>query len=78
MPLDKALTKEPTFTLTDNRNGQNWEFPIMSGSLGPDVIDVRRLYAETGMFTFDPGYTSTASCESTITFIDGEKGNAHL
>ncbi|MBT3305206.1 MAG: citrate (Si)-synthase, partial [Alphaproteobacteria bacterium] len=74
MPLDKALTKEPTFTLTDNRNGQNWEFPIMSGSLGPDVIDVRRLYAETGMFTFDPGYTSTASCESTITFIDGEKG----
>lgn len=74
MPLDKAATKEPTFTLIDNRTGQNWNFPILSGSLGPDVIDVRRLYAETGMFTFDPGYTSTASCESTITFIDGDEG----
>ena len=74
MPLDKAITKEPTLTLIDNRTGQNWDFPILSGSLGPDVIDVRRLYAETGMFTFDPGYTSTASCESAITFIDGDEG----
>ncbi len=74
MPLDKAAIKEPTFTLIDNRTGQNWDFPILSGSLGPDVIDIRRLYAETGMFTFDPGYTSTASCESTITFIDGDEG----
>ena len=72
-PVDAKL-EEPTFTLTDNRNGQSWDLPIMSGTLGPDVIDVRRLYAEAGVFTFDPGYTSTASCESTITFIDGEGG----
>jgi citrate synthase len=50
------------------------DLPVMSGTIGPDVIDVRKLYAETGKFTFDPGYTSTASCESSITFIDGEKG----
>ena len=46
----------------------------MSGELGPKVIDIRRLYADTDMFTFDPGFTSTASAESTITYIDGEKG----
>ena len=63
-----------TFTLTDNRSGKSYELPIMEGTLGPDVIDVRRLYAETGCFTFDPGFTSTGSCESKITFIDGEKG----
>jgi len=63
-----------TFTLTDNRSGKSYELPIMEGTLGPDVIDVRRLYAETGYFTFDPGFTSTGSCESKITFIDGEKG----
>ncbi len=63
-----------TVTLTDNETGQTYEFPVISGSDGPDVIDIRRLYAETGMFTFDPGYTSTGSCESAITFIDGEKG----
>jgi citrate synthase len=74
MTLFDAKLEEPTFTLTDNRNGQSWNLPIMSGTLGPDVIDVRRLYAEAGVFTFDPGYTSTASCESTITFIDGEEG----
>ncbi|NQV54867.1 MAG: citrate (Si)-synthase, partial [Rhodospirillales bacterium] len=61
MLIDKAKTREPAFTLIDNRTGQNWDFPVLSGSMGPDVIDIRRLYAETGMFTFDPGYTSTAS-----------------
>jgi citrate synthase len=70
----QVILEDPTFTLTDNRNGHQYELPILSGSLGPDVIDVRRLYADTGCFTFDPAYTSTASCESTITFIDGEKG----
>ena len=74
MTLVDAKLEEPIFTLTDNRNGQSWDLPIMSGTLGPDVIDIRRLYAEAGVFTFDPGYTSTASCESTITFIDGEDG----
>ena len=50
------------------------ELPIYSPSAGPDVIDIRRLYADGGVFTYDPGFTSTASCDSTITFIDGGKG----
>lgn len=50
------------------------DLPIYSGNVGPDVIDVRKLYAQTGMFTYDPGFTSTASCESQITFIDGDEG----
>ena len=52
----------------------NTKFPVLSGSLGPDVIDIRKLYAMTDQFTYDPGFTSTASCESKITYIDGEKG----
>ena len=48
--------------------------PVLEGSVGPDVVDIRKLYAETGMFTYDPGFTSTASCQSAITYIDGEKG----
>jgi len=54
--------------------GQTYEFPILSGTVGPDVIDIRKLYDASGYFTFDPGYTSTGSCESKITFIDGDKG----
>ncbi|MCY4463358.1 MAG: citrate synthase [Albidovulum sp.] len=57
-----------------NIDGKDYNFPILSGTTGPDVIDVRKLYADTGCFTFDPGFTSTASCESSITFIDGEAG----
>ena len=53
---------------------QTVEFPILSGTLGPDVIDIRSLYAKTGLFTYDPGFTSTAACDSAITFIDGDKG----
>ena len=49
-------------------------FPIVSGTVGPDVIDIRKLYAQTGMFTYDPGFTSTASCESALTYIDGDEG----
>ncbi len=67
-------TSSDTFTLTDNRTGQTYELPILTGTLGPDVIDVRKLYGETGCFTYDPGFTSTGSCESKITYIDGEKG----
>lgn len=63
-----------TVTLTDNRTGKRYEFSILRPSIGPDVIDVRSLYKETGMFTYDPGFTSTASCSSAITYIDGEKG----
>ncbi|MET0670965.1 MAG: citrate synthase [Xanthobacteraceae bacterium] len=53
---------------------KNWSFPIYPGSIGPDVMDIGKFYAETGMFTFDPGFTSTAACESKITFIDGDEG----
>ncbi|MDP2078540.1 MAG: citrate synthase [Sulfuricurvum sp.] len=63
-----------TVMLTDNRTGKSYELPILSPTLGPDVIDVRALYKETGMFTYDPGFTSTASCSSSITYIDGDKG----
>ncbi|HEX2802096.1 MAG TPA: citrate/2-methylcitrate synthase, partial [Phenylobacterium sp.] len=54
--------------------GKAIELPILKGSAGPDVIDIRKLYAETDAFTYDPGFTSTASCESKITFIDGDQG----
>ena len=63
-----------TFTLTNNDTGESWELPVLEGSVGPRVIDVRRLYAETGHFTYDPGFTSTGSCQSGITYIDGDKG----
>ncbi|WP_037588602.1 citrate synthase [Stenoxybacter acetivorans] len=53
------------------------DLPVLSGTLGPDVLDIRKLYAGTDMFTFDPGFTSTASCESKITFIDGDKGQLY-
>ena len=49
-------------------------YPVLEGTVGPDVIDIRKLYGDTGMFTYDPGFTSTASCQSAITYIDGEKG----
>jgi len=62
-------------SLTLNENGQPLcELPVLTGSTGPDVIDVQSLYAKTGMFTYDPGFTSTASCSSDITYIDGEAG----
>ncbi|MDX1581307.1 MAG: citrate synthase [Alphaproteobacteria bacterium] len=55
-------------------DGKEYELPVLGGSTGPRVIDVRKLYAETGHFTYDPGFTSTASCESRITYIDGDEG----
>jgi citrate synthase len=61
-----------TMTLTDNRNGKSFEYDILSGTRGPDVVNISTFYKDSGMFTYDPGYTSTASCESKITFIDGE------
>ncbi len=63
-----------TVTLIDNATGRKFDLPLLSGTCGPDVIDVRRLYQDSGYFTFDPGYTSTGSCESSITYIDGDKG----
>ncbi len=59
---------------TLNIGDQEIELPIHSGTVGPDVMDIRKLYAQSGLFTYDPGFTSTASCESTITYIDGDKG----
>ncbi len=55
-------------------NGTEIEAAVRSGTIGPDVIDIRKLYAQTGAFTFDPGFTSTASCESALTYIDGDEG----
>ena len=53
---------------------KTYDLPVFSGSVGPDVVDIRKLYGEAGVFTYDPGFTSTAACESNITFIDGDKG----
>jgi len=63
-----------TVTMTDNRTGKSYEFEIKDATRGPSVVDISSFYAQTGMFTFDNGYTSTASCISDITFIDGGKG----
>ena len=63
-----------SMTLTDNRTGRSWDFPVLDGTIGPAVIDIRKLYGETDMFTYDPGFTSTGACESKITYIDGEAG----
>src|SRR3972149_1442009 len=73
-PKTNAPARTDTVTLTDNSSGKSWEMPTLSGTIGPRVIDVRRLYADTGFFTYDPGYTSTASCDSEITYIDGDEG----
>jgi citrate synthase len=57
-----------------NQDGSAVELELLDGTLGPSVIDIRKLYGDTGRFTYDPGYTSTASCSSKITYIDGEEG----
>ncbi len=61
-------------TLSFSNGAPSVEMPVYSGNIGPDVIDIRKLYAQTGMFTYDPGFLSTASCQSSITYIDGDKG----
>ena len=63
-----------TFTLINDKTGEKYTLPVIDGTTGPSVIDVRTLYGETDHFTFDPGYTSTGSCESALTYIDGDKG----
>ena len=63
-----------TVTITDNESGKQVELPVLEGTDGPGTIDIRALYKELGYFTFDPGFVSTASCESKITFIDGDEG----
>jgi citrate synthase len=61
-------------TLNFSNGSPAVEMPVYQGNIGPDVIDIRKLYAQTGMFTYDPGFMSTAACQSTITYIDGDKG----
>ncbi|HKT15266.1 MAG TPA: citrate synthase [Allosphingosinicella sp.] len=55
-------------------DGKNYEYDVRPGTVGPPVVDIRKLYAQAGVFTFDPGFTSTASCDSAITYIDGDEG----
>src|SRR6266446_1871505 len=64
-------TKKATLSYGE---GKSIEFPMLPGSVGPDVVDIRTLYAKTGIFTYDPGFLSTASCSSKITYIDGDAG----
>ncbi len=66
--------KKNTVTLIDNSVGKRYEYNILDSTRGPSVVDIRSFFADTGMFTYDPGFTSTASCTSSITFIDGAKG----
>ena len=70
-PAKSNASKTATLTLGGNRQTM---MPVRSGSIGPDVIDVSRLYRDTGCFTYDPGFTATANCSSRITYIDGEEG----
>lgn len=68
------MTKLSSVTLNSKQSESLCELPVLSGTIGPDVIDVQTLYKQTGMFTYDPGFTSTASCRSAITYIDGDVG----
>lgn len=70
--MDNKAKKKGTAQLT--LNGKTYDLPVFGGSVGPDVIDIRTLYRDAGVFTYDPGFTSTASCESQITYIDGDEG----
>jgi citrate synthase len=68
------MDKQRSATISFSEGGQPVEFPILSGSIGPDVVDIRSLLGKTGKFTYDPGFLSTASCRSAITYIDGDAG----
>ena len=63
-----------TVTLTQGEGGEQIELPVLDGSIGPSVVDIRKLYGATDMFTFDPGYGATGSCVSGLTYIDGDNG----
>ena len=68
------MSKEKIATLSFSDGRPSVELPMMVGSIGPDVVDVRSLYTRSGVFTYDPGFMSTASCRSQITYIDGDQG----
>jgi len=65
---------EDTFTIIDNATGRRFEFPVRKSTQGPDAVDIGRFFRETGYFTYDPGFLSTASCHSRLTYLDGEQG----
>ena len=73
-PIGNGTPPEDSVTIVNNASGRQVTFPVLQGTCGPKVIDVRKLYGATDMFTYDPGFTATGSCESRITFIDGEAG----
>ncbi len=68
------MTTQQKATLSFEDGTPSVDFPIYKGTIGPDVVDIRKMYGATGKFTFDPGFLSTASCESKITYIDGDQG----
>lgn len=68
------MSEEKTFTLINDQTGEEIKLPVKDGTIGPSVIDVRKIYAQTGHFTFDPSFTATGSCKSRLTYIDGEEG----
>ncbi len=68
------MSSDTTLTLTLDGSNRSAKLPVLSGTLGPAVVDIRPLHAETGLFTFDPGFGATAACESKITYIDGDEG----
>src|SRR5580765_4167484 len=68
------ITSDVKATLSFSDGSPSMELPIYKGSVGPDVIDIRKLYGQTGKFTYDPGFLPTAACQSAITYIDGDKG----
>ena len=72
--LTERNAEPPNAVLTDRETGSSVELPVLEGTIGPSVIDIRALYAGTGKFSYDPGYTATGSCTSRITYIDGEEG----
>jgi citrate synthase len=75
--MDNKTSNRQTVTVTDNVTDKSVDLPLLSGTIGPQVVDIRRLYSDLGHFTFDPGYTATGSCESKITYIDGDKGELY-
>src|SRR5258708_15110029 len=69
--MDAKSTRQIATSTVGNKP---YDFPILHGTVGPDVIDIAKLFAQSGMFTYDPGFTSTGSCQSKITYIDGDAG----
>ncbi|MGB5398387.1 MAG: citrate (Si)-synthase, partial [Gammaproteobacteria bacterium] len=65
---------EHTVTITDNKTGKQIELPVLDPTLGPRAVDIGRFFREMGYFTYDPGFLSTASCQSSLTYLDGDNG----